>query len=138
MKRYLITFTSVFLFWIITNMLFLKYVTDLAMDKQNMLYIYLFHICICLFSGLLIGWFSKTKGWLLGLIFGITIITLSTVSTFTSDFFKDEVTRMGSSHVIKQIALSRSTIIFIACSVLGGYLGSKARTILDKKVVLTG
>jgi len=87
MKRYLSTLITAFLFWIILNTLFFVEITHLAINRNNMLYIHLFNICVCLLCGFLIGWFSKTKGWLLGLILGIiTIIILPIFTLFTSDF----------------------------------------------------
>jgi len=129
MKTYLITFASVFVFRMAVYMCCFKPITDYALQKNNTLYLYLFEVFLHLLCGVIIGWFCKTKGWLLGLILGISVVVLSAVQIFTSDFFKDEVTRMGGFGMVSQIALSPTSIIIISCLVLGGYIGNKLRAI---------
>jgi len=123
-----------FLFWIISYLLFARYVSNFAIAMNNMLYLYFFEITIYILCGLLIGWVSKTKGWLLGIIFGVIIISLLIVNVLTLEFFKTEVTKRGSFNVVKQAASSPLSILIITCSVLGGYLGNKVKMIQEKKV----
>ena len=136
MKRYLSTLIAVFFFWIIAQVFLFKYVIG-AIDTNNKLYlglfVDLFYICLYLFIGLLIGWFCKTKGGLLGFIFGIFIITLIIINVYTSDLFKNEVIKMDGFHAMIKFVFCRSNVIIITCSALGGYLGSKLRLMNKKK-----
>lgn len=111
-KRYLVIFVSALIIRMVAYMYLLQPVIN-----KGMLYLTLFVALIHLLCGLLIGWFSKTKGWLLGFILGITLIFISAAKIFIA----------GSLPEAIQSLFSQKTIIIICCLVFGGHIGNKIR-----------
>jgi hypothetical protein len=130
MKRYSIIIFVAFLLWWVVQILFLKIVNDLAISHSNMLYIIIYNIVMCSIFGFLIGWFSKEKGWLLGFVFSIMIISIPIITVFTADFFKADLMKIGYWNVIKSIMLSNPTAITFICLIGCGFLGN----VLRKKI----
>jgi hypothetical protein len=135
MKRYIIiTFIAYLLWWVLQTLLS-KHIVDLAIINKNILYIIFFNIAVYLMVGLIIGWFSKEKGWLLGFVFSIIIISTSIVILLNMDFFATDIEKIGKWDAIKRNIFSHLTFIAISGSVLGGYLGNLLRKKWEKKKV---
>lgn len=126
-KSYLKAMLIGLVLWAIINVLLYAKIVDFAIKQNNTLYIHLYNLFTYLIIGFVIGCCGKRKGWLLGILFGIIVIIIVCISTFSGFMFKKTINDIGTFSTLRRIILSPSTILIIICSSLGGFLGSRTR-----------
>jgi hypothetical protein len=113
--------------WAILNLSLFAKIVEFSIKRNSVLYIHLYYLLTHLVIGFVIGWFGKSKGWLLGLLFGIIVTMIACIIPFSESMFRTTVTDIGTFGTLKRIILSPSTGTVIVCSVVGGFLGSRLR-----------
>jgi hypothetical protein len=133
MKVYFKALLIGLILWAIINPLLYARIVDFAIRQENTLYIHLYYLFTYLIIGFTIGWYGKSKGWVLGLLFGIIVVASFCISPFLIDMFKPNINDIGIFATLGRIILSPSTIIVIVCSTFGGFLGNRIRKIRNGK-----
>jgi hypothetical protein len=115
--------------WAIINLSLFTNIVEFAIRRNSVLYIHLYYLLTHLIVGFVIGWFGKSKGWLLGLLFGIIVTMIACIIPFSENLFKTTVNDIGTFDTLRRIILSPSTVTVIVCLIAGGFLGSRLRRI---------
>jgi hypothetical protein len=115
--------------WAIINLLLFTNIVEFAIKRNSVLYIHLYYLLTHLTIGFVIGWFGKSKGWLLGLLFGLIVTVIACIIPFSGNMYKKTVIDIGMFGTLRRVVLSPSTLTVIVCSIVGGFLGSRLRGI---------
>jgi hypothetical protein len=113
--------------WAILNLSLFAKIAEFSIKRNSVLYIHLYYLLTHLVIGFVIGWFGKSKGWLLGLLFGIIVTMIACIIPFSESMFRTTITDIGTFGTLSRVILSPSTLTVIVCSVAGGFLGSRLR-----------
>jgi len=125
-KRYIGIVAIGFFVWIFSTAIFYPFIVRLILKEGYPFFInHVYFFCLFIGMGLLIGWAGKSKGWLLGLILGITITSFSVSVSLIDSFFEVEIQKWGYAKTL--IKLISSNILFTFYLVLGGFLGGRIK-----------
>ena len=119
--------------WAIISLLFFANTVKFSISRNTVLYIHLYFVLTHLAIGFVIGWVGKSKGWLLGLLFGIVVTMIACIIPFAEVMFKKTVNDIGTVGTLTRVMLSPSTVTIIVCSIVGGFLGTHLRRIHKKE-----
>jgi hypothetical protein len=130
-KRYIGILVIGFFVWIFSTAIFYPFIVRLILKEGHPFLInHVYFFCLFIGMGLLMGWAGKSKGWLLGLILGITITAFSLSVSLIDSFFEVEIQKWGYAKTL--IKLINSNILFTFYLVLGGFLGGRIKLKLNR------
>ena len=130
-KRYIGIVVIGFFVWIFSTAIFYPFIVRLILKEGYPFFInHVYFFCLFIGMGLLIGWAGKSKGWLLGLILGVTITSFFVFVSLIESFFEVEIQKWGYAKTL--IKLINSNILFTFYLVLGGFLGGRIKRKLNR------
>ena len=126
LKRYIVIISIGCVVWIVSNTCLYPMITTLVIKKEYPVFLNdIYFLCVYLVIGFFMGWFARSKGWLLALIFGATITVFFISVSLISGFLEVEIENMGYAETVK--SLVRSYALFTFYLVLGGFFGGQVR-----------
>lgn len=131
-KKNFILLSICFIIWIAVNSFLYPRLVDLVIGKKYPVYIFhLYYFGIYCLIGLLIGWSSDSKGWVLSLIFGAIISILFVSVSLFANFLEIELRNFGYKETMYRLLLNQA--IFIAYLVFGGFIGGRLRSMQHRE-----
>ena len=112
--------------WIVSNTVFYPIIITLIMEKGYPVFInHIYFFCVYTGIGFLTGWLGESRGWLLGLVFGVIITILFISISLAAKFLEVELKYFGYLKTIfKFIFIQTQFTIYL---VIGGFLSNLMR-----------
>ena len=112
--------------WIVSNTVFYPIIITLIMEKGYPVFInHIYFFCVYTGIGFLIGWLGESRGWLLGLVFGVIITILFISISLAANFLEVELKYFGYLKTIFKLIFIQ--IQFTIYLVIGGFLSNLMR-----------
>lgn len=113
--------------WILSNTVFYPIIITLIMEKGYPVFInHIYFFCVYIGIGFLLGWLGESRGWLLGLLFGVIMTILFIGISLTANFLEVELKYFGYTKTIFRLIFIHTQ--FTIYLVIGGFLCNKLQT----------
>lgn len=125
-RKYISVICIGFVFWIVSNAYVYPIINVLVFEKKYPVLLYdIYSLCLYVAIGAFLGWFGETKGWLLGLIWGVVMIVFFLIVSFISDFVEMEITNVGYVKSMSKLVFYHALFVFYL--VMGGIIGNQIK-----------